>query len=103
MAKGDAEALTAVGVQRMRPPSAGRKETFDAKVPGLFLRVTKSGNKSWGLDFRVNGKRERLMLGSYPVVALDDARAAAMDALRAVRWSHIVGQFSSFVKVYSEV
>jgi integrase len=69
----------------MRPPSTGRKETFDAKVPGLFFRVTKTGNKSWGLDFRINRKRERLMLGSYPVVGLDDARAAAMDALRAVR------------------
>jgi integrase len=85
MAKGDAKALTAIAVQRMRPPPTGRKETFDAKVAGLFLRVTKTGNKSWGLDFRINGKRERLMLGSYPVVGLDDARAASMDALRAVR------------------
>ena len=84
MAKGDAKALTTIAVQRMRPPPTGRKETFDAKVPGLFLRVTKTGNKSWGLDFRINGKRERLMLGSYPVVGLDDARTAAMDALRAV-------------------
>jgi integrase len=85
MAKGNAKALTSTGVKRMRSPSTGRKETFDAKVPGLFLRVTKSGNKSWGLDFRINGKRERLMLGSYPVVGLDDARTACMDALRAVR------------------
>lgn len=85
MAKGNTKALTAMAVKRMSPPSAGRKETYDAKVPGLFLRVTKTGNKSWGLDFRINGKRERLMLGSYPVVGLDDARTAAMDALRAVR------------------
>ena len=83
MAKGDAKALTTTAVQRMRPPSTGRKETYDAKVPGLFLRVTKSGKKSWGLDFRINGKRERLMLGSYPVVGVDAARTAAMDALRA--------------------
>ena len=68
MAKGDAKALTTTGVARMKPPSKGRKETFDAKVPGLFLRVTKTGNKSWGLDFRIKGKRERLMLGTYPVV-----------------------------------
>jgi integrase len=85
MAKGNAKALTTTGVKRMGPPSAGRKETYDAKVPGLFLRITKTGNKSWGLDFRFNGKRERLMLGSYTVVGLDDARTAAMDALRAVR------------------
>jgi integrase len=84
MAKGNAKALTTNAVQRMKPPSTGRKETFDAKVPGLFLRVTKTGNKSWGLDFRANGKRERLMLGSYPVVGLNDARTAAMDALKAV-------------------
>ena len=77
--------LSGAYLKRMSPPSAGRKETFDAKVPGLFLRVTKTSNKSWGLDFRVNGKRERLMLGSYPVVGLDEARTAGMDALRAVR------------------
>jgi integrase len=85
MAKGNAKALTAMAVKRMSPPSTGRKETYDAKVPGLFLRVTKTGNKSWGLDFRVNGKRERLMLGSYPVVGIDEARTAGMDALRAVK------------------
>ena len=39
MAKGNAKALTTTGVKRMGPPSAGRKETYDAKVPGLFLRV----------------------------------------------------------------
>jgi integrase len=85
MAKGNTKAHTERGVERMKPPSTGRKESFDDKVPGLFLRVTKTGNKSWGLDFRINGKRERLMLGSYPVVKPDDARAFAMDALRAVR------------------
>jgi len=85
MAKGDAKALTTMAVKRITPPLTGRKETYDAKVPGLFLRVTKTGNKSWGLDFRVNGKRERLMLGSYPVVELDDARTAGLDALRAVK------------------
>jgi integrase len=83
MAKGDAKALTTVGVERMRPPATGRKESYDAKVPGLFLRVTMTGKKSWGLDFRVNGKRERLMLGSFPVVGVDKARTAATDALRA--------------------
>ena len=85
MAKGDAKALTTIAVKRMSPPATGRKETYDAKVPGLFLRVTKTGSKSWGLDFRINGKRERLMLGSYPIVGLEDARTAATDALRAVR------------------
>jgi integrase len=85
MAKGDAKALTTMAVKRIMPPLTGRKETYDAKVPGLFLRVTKTGNKSWGLDFRVNGKRERLMLGSYPVVELDEARTAGLDALRAVK------------------
>jgi hypothetical protein len=85
MAKGDAKSLTTMAVKRMRPPLTGRKETYDAKVPGLFLRVTQTGKKSWGLDFRFNGRRERLMLGSYPIVELDDARVAAMDALKAVR------------------
>jgi integrase len=85
MAKGEAKVLTSMAVKKMKPPLTGRKETYDAKVAGLFLRTTKSGSKSWGLDFRFNGKRERLMLGSYPVVELDKARAGGMDALKAVR------------------
>jgi integrase len=85
MAKGNAKNLTALGVKKMKQPSEGRTETWDAKVSGLFIRVTKTGKKSWGLDFRFSGKRERLMLGSYPVVGLDDARGAGMAALKAVR------------------
>ena len=89
MAKGDAKALTTMAVKRIMPPLTGRKETYDAKVPGLFLRVTKTGNKSWGLDFRVNGKRERLMLGSYPVVELDGAVRETEQSVLAGDRTHI--------------
>ncbi len=85
MAKGDSKALTILGVKKLKAPAFGRREVFDAKIPGLFLRVTSKARKSWGLDFRFQGKRERLMLGQYPVLELEDARTAGMDALRKVR------------------
>jgi hypothetical protein len=42
-----------------------------------------------------------------PIVVLlfsdDERRYLERQVRRHLRWSHIVGQFSSFVKVYSEV
>ncbi len=35
---------------------------------GLYLLVAKSGGKWWRLDYRFNGKRKTLSLGTYPDV-----------------------------------
>ncbi|MCM0083963.1 integrase arm-type DNA-binding domain-containing protein [Geomonas sp. Red32] len=41
---------------------------------GLFLLVTPTGGKLWRLDYRFDGKRKTLALGTYPAVSLSDAR-----------------------------
>ena len=60
----------------------------DDKVPGLALRVTPHGAKTWAVRYRVAGGRSgrvrRLTLGRYPVMGLQAARKAARKALRAV-------------------
>jgi len=49
-------------------------------VRGLILNVTMYGSRSWVLRYQVAGKRRDLGLGSYPSVALADAREAARAA-----------------------
>lgn len=68
---------------------------FDGSLPGLSIRFgTKSGSGSWSLRYRVvgeggstptgrklRGKKDRLPLGHYPAVSLEEAREAANAAL----------------------
>ena len=42
---------------------------------GLLLDVTPAGVKSWVFRYRLNGKREKLVVGRYPAVSLKEARA----------------------------
>ena len=47
-------------------PSATRVEYFDAAVPGLALRVTPTGEKTWVVRYRHRGRMQRVTLGSRP-------------------------------------
>jgi integrase len=58
-------------------PQAKRYEVFDALVPGLAMRVTPAGHKSFTLYYRHHGRMRRVGLGRYPDVLLADARTAA--------------------------
>lgn len=77
--------LTAVAVEKLNPPATGRVDVYDAEVPGLVLRMSSSGVKSWSFTYRVESKPRRLTLGAYPGVSLKLARARARDALAAVQ------------------
>ena len=44
---------------------------------GLYLRVRKSGSKSWIFQHRKNGKYREIGLGSFDMVSLADARMKA--------------------------
>ncbi len=82
--------LTPAAVERIKAPpvpadkKAARAEYFDILVPGLCLRVTYKGRKSWALMYRHGGKLRRLTLGSYPALGLVKARRAARKALEMV-------------------
>jgi integrase len=62
-------------------PTHTRVEYVDKKVPGLALRVTPNGAKSWTVRYRHRGRLRRLTLGDLAVVSLSDARARGRDAL----------------------
>jgi integrase len=59
-------------------------EYFDQRMPGLVLRVSARGTKSWNAVYRHHGHARRLTIGRYPVIALEDARNRAREALCSV-------------------
>ena len=78
-------ALTNLFVERVKPPPKGRVEYFDASFPGLALRVTQSGAKSWCAFYRFRGRLRRFTIGKYPAIKPDQARGEARAALDQVR------------------
>jgi hypothetical protein len=62
-------------------PTTTRVEYVDEKVPGLALRVTPNGAKSWTVRYRHRGRLRRLTLGSASVIPLVKARARVRDLL----------------------
>jgi integrase len=92
--------LTALGVERLKPPASGRIEVWDAIVPGLGLRVTDRGRKTFVVMTMVGsgdairdaagsivaGRRlKRITLEpTWPALTLDQARELARDVLHRV-------------------
>jgi integrase len=54
-------------------------EYFDQRMPGLVLRVSARGTKSWNAVYRHHGHARRLTIGRYPIITLDDARSRGID------------------------
>jgi integrase len=76
--------LTALTVAKLKPPASGRAEHWDTVLPGLGLRVTDKGVKSWTVLYRVGARQRRATIGHYPATSLADARAAAGKLLEQV-------------------
>ena len=72
--------LTDRFIANAKADADGRAEFFDTIVKGLALRVTTSGSRSWSYHFRNDGKRARVLLGTYPATSLADARTRALEA-----------------------
>jgi integrase len=77
--------LTDLFIERAPIPVCGRTEYFDAGFPGLSLRVTENGRKSWSLFYRFHGRLRRFTIGRYPAVKPAQARREATAALECVR------------------
>jgi hypothetical protein len=78
--------LTARFLETLKP--VGRRiEYFDADEPGLALRLSEHGRKTWCYLYRAHDSRRlrRLTLGTYPAVTLADARRLALGNRRGVQ------------------
>jgi integrase len=63
-------------VVRDAAPKATRYDLFDAKTPGLMLRVFPSGKKTWNYRYRVGKTHRRYKIGDADKVTPDAARRA---------------------------
>src|SRR4029077_14434745 len=74
-------------IKALKPAAAGtRREIWDALVPGLGIRVTETGAKSFVLATRYPGAKNptRRALGGYGELTLEQARAKAREWLRLI-------------------
>jgi hypothetical protein len=57
-------------------PSAGGKLAYywDTKTRGLFLLVTGAGVKTFYVRRKIKGQSERLLLGRFPELSIEQAR-----------------------------
>lgn len=70
--------LTDRSIRALRPTEGAATVDYrDAEVPGLVLRVTPQGVKSFGLRFTFQGRDGRKSYGLYPEVSLATARELA--------------------------
>ena len=88
--------FTEAGLERLRAPDKGRVEYGDSVVPGLMLRISETGVKSWSVLYKVKGEggaspttgrpmkgtQRRISLGQYPILGVKQAREAAIDVLQ---------------------
>jgi integrase len=67
--------LNAKQLERLRPDPHRTLELIDGSVPGLRVRLSPSGERSWSLSARIGGTRRRVALGKN--LGLADARRKA--------------------------
>lgn len=93
-----ARPLTDTQLRKLRV-TGERYELPDPGLPGLALRISSKGQKTWTVVYRVRGSGEvagervarlagakrRLTLGEYPAVGLAEARAKAAEVKRLAR------------------
>lgn len=51
---------------------------------GLYIYTTRTGSKSWRYDYKVNGKWDKIVFGSYPGLSLAEARKEHEEARSSV-------------------
>lgn len=73
--------LTAISVERAKPPKTGRRELWDSVVPGFHVRITERGTKTYAVMTRLHGKQFRMALGKHGVISLAEAREKAREIL----------------------
>lgn len=74
--------LTAIQVRNAKPKDRPYKLS-DGR--GMYLHVAKSGLKTWRYRFRIEGKESTYTLGEYPLMGLEQARLARIEAREMVK------------------
>jgi integrase len=78
--------LTDRFVSNAKAQGVPQLDYFDEGTPGLALRVSSRGRKTWTFHYTSprDGKRARLTIGTYPATTLASARGLATEARGAI-------------------
>lgn len=85
------KALTDKTIEALKPEQK-RYEVHDLRCPGLSLRITPNGRKTFTIKFRYGLQQKRMKLGVYPfrqIVPMLLATAQRRGELTEMRWSEI--------------
>src|SRR5690554_3929903 len=77
--------LTPERIRKAEPATRNQYFLRDTEVPGLAVRVTANGAKSYVIERKLNGRTVRMTLGRTDAVLLGDARKDAAAHLAAMR------------------
>jgi integrase len=66
------------------PDTGKRLEAYDSKTPGLLVRITSTGTKTFTVYRRVKGRPQRIKLGRYPNMTIEQARRGAQKMLSQI-------------------
>lgn len=73
--------FTKAALSKAENAAKGRKDYYyDEREKGLVMAVTSTGTKTFYLYKRIDGRPERLMLGRYPDISIENARKMAASA-----------------------
>lgn len=75
-------------IRGLNLPEADRLDYVDAICPGLYLRISRSGVKSFSVVVRQNRRLRRITIGRFPRWNVAEARAEARSMLRSIEAGH---------------
>lgn len=76
--------FTKQAIQRLPLPATGMATYRDTKEKGLSLWITATGAVAFFVRKRIGGRDERVKLGTYPEMTVEQARVAALKAKAAI-------------------
>jgi len=109
--------FTKNSIQNLTYPESGKRVYYrDAQVKGLVLDIRSSGTKSFYVYKKIKGRPERIYLGAFPDLTIENARRKALVTLseiangknpqeeaRAIRNENTFEQlFESYMNRYSK-
>lgn len=69
--------FTKSNIDALKLPTEGRTYTYDIKTTGLAICLTASGSRTFYLVRKIGGKTERILIGKWPQLTVENARDEA--------------------------
>lgn len=76
--------LTKAAIESLPLPEMGWKYYHDLKTRGLCIGISSTGRKTFTLYRKINGKPERVKIGPYPDLSIEQARDKAAELNSAI-------------------